>query len=134
MTELDRKIAREIVKAQASSDAGKDLDRLDGHYLRHSKYLGYSYKTMAIKRAIDLINGSKESMFRYYVVESDDQNGYPSLITYFKFKLSGKGYQISFHTPMDQAELLLPYVGKGMKMRWDKKASIVTAKVLNAMI
>lgn len=134
MTKLDKRIASEIVKAQASSDAGKHLDRLDGHYLRRAKYLGYGYKTMAIKRAIDLINGSKESMFRYYVVESDDQNGYPSLISYFMFRHEGIRYQISFHTPMDQAELLRPYVGKGMKMRWDKKLSIATAKVLNAII
>lgn len=134
MTEIDRKIALELVRAQASSDAGKDIDRIRGHKVRRSKYLGYKYKTMAIKRAIDLINGSKESMFRYYVVTSNDQNGYPSVITYVAFKHDGVRYQISYHTPMNQADMLLPFVGKGRVMRWDKKKSFNTAKVLTSLI
>jgi hypothetical protein len=134
MTDIDRKIAFEIIEAQASSDAGKRLDRLDGHKLRYAKHMRYAYKPMAIKRAIDTIRSTKNSMFKYYVVEADDQNGYPSIIAYFMFKHDGARYQISFHSPMNTADILLPYVGSGTKMRWDKKSSIATAQLLNSML
>lgn len=132
---IEKMIALELIKAQVASDAGKGIDRINGHpCLRRYKYLKYGYKTIAIRRAIDLINSSPDTIFRYWVTRDGDQNGYDSLISYFSFKYEKKRYQISFHTPLSQAESLMPFVGKGMEMRWDRKGSFYTAQVLCEMI
>lgn len=131
---IEKMIALELIKAQAASDAGKGIDRIEYPHLRRYKYLGYGYKTIAIRRAIDLINSSPDTIFRYWVTRDEDQNGYDSLISYFSFKYEKKRYQISFHTPLSQAESLMPFVGKGMKMHWNRKGSFYTAQVLCEMI
>lgn len=134
LSDGDRRIARELVKAQIASDAGKGIFRLDAKYMRRYKYLGYDYKVTAIKRAIDLIRASRDTIFRYYVVEALDQNEYSSIVAYFKFKYKEVWYQISFHTPMNLGEPLYNYVGSGMRMRWDKKSSHDTAILLTKFL
>ena len=49
-----------------------------------------------------------------------DQNGYPSYISYFDFKINGKRYQVSFHTPKNLGKKLEKYVSTGRKTRWDR--------------
>jgi hypothetical protein len=119
-TSTNMAIAKYIVAAQAASDAGKGIKEIDGRCARHSKHDKYACKPAYIVKAIDLICTSK-SDFRYYVAETDDQNGYPSIIVYFEFKIDGERYQVSFHTPSRRAGVLTKYSNTGRKTRWDKK-------------
>lgn len=134
LSDGDRRIALELVKAQIASDAGKGISRLDAKYMRRYRYLGYNYKVTAIKRAIDLIRTSRDTIFRYYVVEALDQNECSSIVAYFKFKYKEVWHQISFHTPMNLGKPLHNYVGSGMRMRWDKKSSYNTAILLTKFL
>ncbi len=121
---IDERIARCIVKAQVGSDSGKYLyDRTGAknRIKRGAERYGYDAKTKYIIDALKLINTNKPGMFNYYIMRSGDQNGYDSLITYFNFKINNKQYQISFHTPYDQApDYMIDLIGKGMKTHWRK--------------
>lgn len=118
---LNRRIAKELVRAQAASDAGKGIHVLDN---REDRYRGYSNKEMHIMYAISLINKVpfKESIFRYYVSNVEpDQNGCDSIISYFEFKIGDTEYQMSFHTPLGCAQMcgLINYRNKGCRTSWD---------------
>ena len=124
MKNTNKNIAELIVKAQLASDAGKsaytDLDRNINRYTKRTPdFMGYDVKVDLIAAAIKSINRCK-SVFNYWVTATPDQNGYASILVYFTFKHEGKRYQISFHNPYGKADKLLPYVGKGMPMRWNK--------------
>jgi hypothetical protein len=117
---INKMIAKAIIDCQISSDAGKRISSIEDVRARGARYKGYQLKVVFILRAIKLINSSK-SAFRYYVTETDDQNGYPSIIVYFTTKVDGEKIQMSFHTPLNKAKELLPYVGKGTTTYWDRK-------------
>lgn len=116
----DKNIARQIVLAQISSESGKGHDDLVIKEDRGPHRLGYGLKSRFIKNAINMINKSKESRISYWCVENPDQNGYPSIITYFLYRGPEGRFQVSFHTPYNMAGSLIPFIGKGMKQRWNK--------------
>lgn len=128
---IHQMIAKAITDAQIASDSGKGIDSLTNVKSRGARHCGYDLKVVYIIRAIELINSSK-THFKYYVERRSDQNGYPSIIVYFMASVSKKaiyGYgtgcresiQISFHTPINLAGDLLPYIGKGTKTHWNHK-------------
>lgn len=80
---------------------------------------GYNAKEEFILKSINLIRKNK-TQFNYWVEAAADQNGYPSYISYFDFKIDGKRYQVSFHTPKSLGMKLEKYVSTGRKTRWDK--------------
>ena len=92
---------------------------------------GYDAKEEFILKSINLIRKNK-SQFNYWVEAAADQNGYPSLISYFDFKLDGKRYQVSFHTPKNLGMKLQKYVSTGRKTRWDRNpgGSVTACKKL----
>ena len=80
---------------------------------------GYDAKEEFILKSINLIRKNK-THFNYWVTKDSDQNGYPSYISYFDFKINGKRYQVSFHTPNNLGKKLQKYVSTGRKTRWDR--------------
>lgn len=127
MSRNDRMIAKAIISAQYCSDAGKGRmiafgEHDEPHSMRGPKHMKYDCKVNFILRAIKLIDGSK-SIFRYYVTEEPDQNGYPSILVYFftTKKSCGEKLQVSFHSPAMLAGELKKYIGKGTVCRWDKR-------------
>lgn len=124
--EKDALVARAIVNAQAASDSGKGLDRLSYRKDSSVKNAGYRAKVSCICSALKMLDGYKSNCFRYYVTETDDQNGYSSILVYFDISLpSGERYQVSFHNPYGISHRLYPYIGKGRKTRWHKSTPSV---------
>lgn len=130
MKDLNKMIARAIIAAQLCSDGGKRNRQLISQIRRLSENYhfwdtqwieGYSNKTYWLNRAIQMINCSKEQIYHYWIQDSPDQNGYPSVIVYFNFKLDGKRHQVSFHTPANQVTGMLKRNKTGRKTRWDNK-------------
>ena len=128
--DLDKRIARAIIAAQLCSDGGKRDRRLISKIIRFSSddYFwktqwskGYSRKTFWLNRAIQMIDCSKEQTYHYWVENNPDQNGYPSTIVYFDFKIDGRRHQVSFHTPANQVIGELERNKSGRKTRWDKE-------------
>jgi hypothetical protein len=118
-TSTNLAIAKAIIAAQTASDAGKGICEIDGRCARHGRHDKYGCKPAYIVKAIETIRTSS-SDFRYYVAETGDQNGYPSIIAYFEFKLDNERYQVSFHTPANRAGVLEKYANTGRKTRWDR--------------
>lgn len=117
-----RMIAKYIILAKSCSDSGKNLDKGVSRLNKKGHYFGYSLKTDAIIRAINLINMNDTQMYHYWVVAAPDQNGNDSIIVFFDYTLEGKRQQISFHTPMGTApKALKKMVGKGRKTKHYKK-------------
>ncbi len=79
----------------------------------------YDAKEEFILKSINLIRKNK-TQFNYWVTKDADQNGYPSYISYFDFKIDGKRFQVSFHTPKNLGKKLEKYVSSGRKTRWDR--------------
>lgn len=143
MTKKDKYIARCIINAQNCSDAGKYiapvlLNRHDQQKAKHSKYIG---KTRYILNALDVLSKTKGSMFTFYVRTTRDQNGYPSVLTYFEFKIGEERHQVSFHTPIgsltwDDGEHFNKYIGKGRRTHWnhDLNGSIKSCFILQEVI
>ena len=92
---------------------------------------GYNAKEEFILKSINLIRKNR-SQFNYWVEAAADQNGYPSYISYFDFKINGKRYQVSFHTPKNLGKKLEKYVSTGRKTRWDRNpgGSVMACKKL----
>lgn len=122
---LKKYIAYCIVSAQMASDAGKRItDAEEGaivyskkkkqeHSIKSSRYRA---KDGFILDAINAINKNPRCGYNYYVVWGKDQNGNPSSIVYFDFKIDNKRKQVSFHTFNGYIRL---YAGRGRKTRWD---------------
>lgn len=112
-------IALELVRAQAGSDAGKGIYDLKDRKIRMDILQGYRNKVTHIVNALRLASRSR-SAFMFWTEDRPDHGAY---ITYFLYreKVDGKisRYQISFHTPYGLEDPLIPWVGKGTKMRWD---------------
>jgi hypothetical protein len=116
-----KRIARLVILAQDASDAGKGLNALElSSSKRYTQSQGYAAKNTYILKAIQQIRNTKPCGWNFYVeADRPDQNGYRSVITYFQYKLNGVRYDVSFHTPYDQAGYLRPYFGKGRRTHWN---------------
>ena len=116
-----RDIARLVVLAQDASDAGKDMDILQTTTSkRYSQHGGYLAKNKYIQLALKRISTSKPCGWNFYVHEESDQNGYPSVLTYFQYRENGNRYDICFHTPARQAkEDFGEFIGKGRRTHWN---------------
>lgn len=115
----NRVIAKLIVLAQISSDAGKGYHTLETH-ASDKMVLGYSTKERFIAQAINLINSTPKCGWKYWCLQAPDQNGYKSILVYFEHR-SIKG-QCSFHTPFNRSEtlsLICKNKAKGVPMEWD---------------
>lgn len=115
------RIARLVLLAQDASDAGKGINTLDLNISkRYTQRKGYAAKNVYILAAIKTIANSKPCGWNFYVDPfKPDQNGNQSIITYFQYKLDGVRYEVSFHTPADQASGLKPFFSKGRKTHWN---------------
>lgn len=118
-----KRIARLVILAQDASDAGKGIDSLEiSTSRRYTQSHGYAAKNTYILEAIRAITSTRPCGWNFYVeANQPDQNGCASVITYFQYRLDGVRYDISFHTPADQAKGLRPYFGKGRKTHWNRK-------------
>lgn len=98
MTKSDKMIARAIICAQASSDAGKLItsDLSDLKFTETAWNERYRVKVKFIIKALTMITHSRHSMFNYWCVEDEDQNGYESILVYFEFKIEGKDIRFPF--------------------------------------
>lgn len=126
MTRTDVYVARCIINAQQHSDVGKGImpTFLNNTEKRKAIHSGYMGKTEYILNALNILTKSKSRIFNFFVEEVDDQNGYPSVLTYFEFRIDGIGHgQVSFHTPLGSSgcEKIKKYCGKGRKTHWDHK-------------
>lgn len=124
MTDINVLIAKAICQAQIASDSGKEIYYLSlkNGAANSAKKYGYINKEKFMMKAIKIINTTHRGMFNYYCVDGLDQNGYPSILTYFDFKLNGIRYQISFHTPKNKASKeLVKICGSGRTTRWNKE-------------
>lgn len=111
-----------ICKAQIASDAGKGIYALSCKKDKHAVNTAYKTKENYILQALGVLTKSKITNINYWCEKTGDQNGFPSIITYFNIKIGYERKQVSFHTPLNQAsEKLLKYVSTGRKTRWDKK-------------
>lgn len=128
----DAYIIRQICLAQIASDAGKGLNRVSMREDHGPHRNGYDDKIKFIVNAITAINSRRNNKsIWYYCTECDDQNGYPSVLVYFSVKVDGKRYQISFHNPWNRSSELIPFIGKGTVMRWNRSiSSWIVCKIL----
>lgn len=111
-----------ICKAQIASDAGKGVYALSCKKDKNAVNTAYKSKENYILQALGVLTKSKITNINYWCEKTGDQNGFPSIITYFNIKIGYERKQVSFHTPLNQAsEKLLKYVSTGRKTRWDKK-------------
>ena len=133
---IEKQMLELVLAAQASSEVGKgyyyDTYLLTSGNSKHRARMGYASKIDCEVRAIELINLLNSLKYRYgikreltanyFVDGSPDQNGYPSYIVYYDFKIAGMRYQISFHNPEYQVmeSKLRKYIGKGRKTRWNR--------------
>ena len=85
MNEIDKIISKYVVLAQTASDGGKGIKTLNNLFptSRLVNYKGYDIKDVYIKKAINMIQKSKDSIFRFYVKEDWKIANY---IIYFNFK------------------------------------------------
>ena len=141
MNSRDKRIALDIIKAQVASDGGK---RIGTPYDEESMwrtfygvyYDGYSVKDHYIEGAIRKIQSYKNSSFKFNVRRAMDQNGYPSYIVYFNYKLDGERKQISFHSPSRNCSVYEKYCSRcrNNMITWDHKSSQQNAIDLFEMI
>ena len=134
MNARDKKIATDIIRAQVASDGGKfivcpALDTMWGKFYKVFRQ-GYDAKDHNIEGAIRKIQSYKNSSFKFNVRRTPDQNGYPSYIIYFNYKLNGERRQISFHSPANRGwstyEKYCSKAGSNM-IHWDHKSSQANA-------
>lgn len=119
---IKKKIIKNIIKAQYSSNAGKFIyDKDVPRACREAVHERYDVKAQYIFNAIRLITTNPPCGINFYCEKTPDQNGYQSVIVYFETKVNGERLQVSFHTPYSKADLLYPYIGKGRKTRWNKQ-------------
>lgn len=101
------KIIYFILKAQEMSDLAKAK--------REDKYFFYKKKEEYIKKALSELRKQRHSNVSYKIEKGPDQNGYPSNIYYFEFKVKGKLYQFSFHQPRGDKK-----PQGNSKIKWDR--------------
>ena len=113
------KTIQHIIDAQRASDGGKGIMALPENW---ASAAGYAAKPVLIRKALQIIDSHPRMGINYYVLSEDDQNGYPSILVYFEFKVDGKRCQVSFHNPSNPEtfQTLGKWVGKGRPTRWNK--------------
>lgn len=120
MKDINKIIALAIVNAQACSDAGKGIEELQYRNTSMAKCFGYELKEEFILKALKLIRSNKSS-WHYTCVNCLDQNGYMSILVYFRTRVTGERIQISFHTPMNKASMeLIKMSDSGENCYWTK--------------
>lgn len=124
MKDINKVIALSIVNAQACSDAGKGIEELQYRNAGMAQCFGYDLKEEFIVKALRLIRSNKTD-WHYTCVNCLDQNGYMSILVYFRTRVTGERIQISFHTPMNKASMeLIKLSYSGETCYWTKsKAS-----------
>ena len=131
LNQIKKEIARHIVLSQIASDGGKKIFELKINNSSSVARRGYEVKDQHILNAIKLINNSRgQSGFYYYLENRGDQNGNPSKIIYFSFKIEGKRYQISFHSFAGGEIKEMAARQKGLRSHWDHKDSRVNCQLL----
>lgn len=120
MKDINKIIALSIVNAQACSDAGKGITELEYQNTGMAEHFGYELKEEFIIKALKLIRSNKTA-WHYTCVNCLDQNGYMSILVYFRTNISGERIQMSFHTPMNKASMeLIKMSNSGEKCYWTK--------------
>lgn len=120
MKDINKIIALSIVNAQACSDAGKGINELSYRNAGMAEHFEYELKEEFIVKALKLIRKNK-SNWHYTCVNCLDQNGYMSILVYFRTSVSGERIQISFHTPMNKASMeLIKMSDSGETCYWTK--------------
>ena len=120
MKDINKIIALSVVNAQACSDAGKGIYELQYRNASMAEHFGYDLKEEFILQALKLIRSNK-SNWHYTCVSCFDQNGYMSILVYFRTRVTGERIQISFHTPMNKASMELTRLSNsGEKCYWTK--------------
>lgn len=115
----DMLVAKAILDAQIASDGGKGITKTK-HMNKYVWLKGYSLKDVNILKAINLIVSQKNSRFRFKVVECEQ---FSSLLVYFETKISGKKYQVSFHSyGFDMFKKYLKH-NEAIHLSWDEKSS-----------
>lgn len=135
LNNIDKKIAESIILAQVASDGGKNIPDLQ--HIFHKAYpvwlKGYEEKDKYILKAINLINMSRYSKFRYFVTIGDIPN---SILVYFNYKDErGRKLQVSFHTFNDKIK---QWISKRSKPRyvtvWDEASSRQACWILRSIM
>lgn len=119
-------IMRQLVLAQVASDSAKgkfaeSYEKFQGFATlkNSSKIWNYKIKDEAIIKALSLIDKTPYCGVNYYVVRALDQNGCPSNIIYFTFKIDEKRYQISFHNFRSVVRKNYAEPKKGLPCHWE---------------
>ena len=112
-------LALTLVRAQACSDAGKGINKLDlsGNPTNSKLISGrYASKEQQILKAIYMIRRLTSDIagVRFEVVK--DTDGIAKYLIYFTYYLKRKKRQISFHTNSDK---IGRFCRKNPKVRWD---------------
>lgn len=139
LTKVQKQILRAIVEAQQRSDRAKSTFWYSEEVVRgvnwgpHHK--AYDDKLMYIIRAIKMIDKTPPFGVTYWLTTEDDQNGFPSVVSYFRIRRPEGNFQVSFHTPWHLADPLMPWIGKGSKTRWNGRigGSRIDAKELKVV-
>lgn len=96
-----------ILKAQEMNSLAKAKEE--------KKHFFYKQKEIYIKKALNELKTKRHSNVSYKIEKKPDQNGYPSNIIYFEFKVKGKLYQFSFHQPRGNKK-----PQGDLKIKWDR--------------
>lgn len=91
MNKIDKKVINLVLEAQKASDKAKKAAHIN------ERSFWYKQKDYRLVEAIRTLEGVQSSRISWKVEHKPDQNGHPSIIVYFEFKLNSKQYQFSFH-------------------------------------
>lgn len=91
MNNIDKIIIHHILEAQKYSDAAKRAESYT------SAQAIYKLKDRHLVEAVRSLEGARNSRISWKIEHKPDQNGHPSIIVYFEFKIQGKQIQFSFH-------------------------------------
>lgn len=131
LSKIDKKIAESIILAQVASDGGKNIPDIQNIF--HNSYpiwvAGYKVKDKYILKAINLINMSNFSKFRYYVIRGDIRF---STLVYFNYNdEQSRKLQVSFHTFNEKIEKWISSRAKPKYVtKWDENSSREACMIL----
>lgn len=125
LTKVQRQILRAIVEAQHRSDCAKwqpwYIDEVVQGANWGPRRTAYDDKLMYIVKALKMLDKTPPFGVSYWLTIEDDQNGFTSVVSYFRIRRPEGNFQVSFHTPWRLADPLIPWIGKGSKTRWNKR-------------
>lgn len=89
-------------------------------YSYYQKSFQYKRKFKAVKKALRMLQSMKHSSISYKCDYIYDQNGYPSVITYFEWAEKTETIQFSFHCPRRHHDRKInTYHGGKKEISWD---------------